>query len=77
MDSVSTNLGITINDVNSCAGFGHGSHYGKTGTCTTIVELAAGDLVIVKVVDDGTGNGGVVHGGLYSGFTGFLMQKAL
>ena len=49
MDDVDTNLAITINDVNSCIGFGDRSHFGSTGTCTTIVELVQEDLVIVKV----------------------------
>ena len=52
VQTVPTKLAITINDVNSCHGYGDNSHFGNTGTCTTIVELAAGDLVIVKVVDN-------------------------
>ena len=75
MQTVATNLAITINDVNSCHGYGDNSHFGNTGTCTTTVELAAGDLVIVKVVDNGSGDGGVVLGGQYSGFTGFLVNN--
>ena len=77
MNSVNTNLAITINDINSCIGYGNGAHFGNTRTCTTIVDLVAGDLVIVKVVDDGSGDGGVVFGDGYSGFTGFLLQEAL
>ena len=38
--------------------------YGNTGIYTTIVEL---DLVTVKIIDNGSGDGGVV----------LLMQEAL
>ena len=62
MDTVATNLGVTVNDVYSCETYGNNAHFGNTGTCTTIVELVAGDLLIVKVVDDGAGDGGIVHG---------------
>ena len=62
MQDVTTNLCVKVNDVNVCRAYGNMVHFGNTGTCTAVVELAAGDLVNVKILDNGTGDGGVVLG---------------
>ena len=74
MKDKNTNLGIKVNDVDACIGYANDAHFGNTGTCTAIVQLAAGDLVNLKVVDGRDGNGGVVHGNKYSGLSGFLLE---
>ena len=71
---VTTNLAIKVNDADVCRGYGNQDHFGNTGTCTAVVQLAAGDLVNVKVLDDGSGDGGVMYGGRYSGLSGFLLE---
>ena len=68
-----TNLEIMVNNVNYCNSYGADDHKHATGTCNALVELSAGDLVNVKLVDP-QGDGGVVYGGRYSIFTGFLYQ---
>ena len=74
MDAVNTNLGIKVNDVGVCIGFGDRDHFGNTGTCTAMVQLAAGDLINVKIVDNGSGDWGVILGSKYSGLSGFLLE---
>ena len=67
-------MGIKVNDVDVCIGFGDRVHFGNTGTCTAIVQLVAGDLVNVKIYDNGSGDGGVVYGFKYSGLAGHLLE---
>ena len=74
MESVNTNLGVKVNDVDVCIGYGQRAHFGNTGTCTAIVQLASGDMVNVKIVESGSPDGGVVHGSKYSGFSGHLLE---
>ena len=74
MDTVTTSLAVKVNDVNVCIGYGNYADFGNTGTCTAIVQLSAGDLLNVKIIDDGGGNGGVVRGDGYSGLSGHLLE---
>ena len=74
MDTITTSLAVKVNDVSVCIGYGSNADFGNTGTCTAIVQLSAGDLVNVKVSDDGSGDGGVVRGSRYSGLSGFLLE---
>ena len=74
MKDVTTNLGIKVNDVNVCRAYGNMVHFGNTGTCTTIVELVVGDLVNAQILDNGSGDGGVLLGLQYSGLSGFLLE---
>ena len=65
---------MKVNDVNVCIGYGYYAYFGNTGTCTAIVQLSAGDLVNVKIIDNGGGDGGVVRGGGYIGLSRHLLE---
>ena len=75
MDTAHTDLGVKVNNVDACIAFAQADHYGNAGKCTAIVELAAGDLVNVKIINGGSTDGGYVHGGKYSGLSGFLLKR--
>ena len=75
MSTAHTDLGVKVNNVDVCIAFAQADHYGNAGTCTVIVQLAAGDQVNVKVNNGGSNDGGDVHGGKYSGLSGFLLKR--
>ncbi len=76
--AVATNLCIMVNGVCACSEVaGHNGNIFETGTCSALVELQSEDVVnVVLFNDQNPPDGGGVHNGGYTGFTGWL-YKAL